>query len=333
MRGRIFQAATLLIYGAVLLALVAAAPHQGIPPSPVIFTGTATADGQPAPEGTLLVACVDNLVCAPDHSDPDFLRDGDTVGAGGRFVALIAQGVTESQRGRATVHFFLINEHGRIKAQETATYGSSSATELIFTQDLTFGVAPTPVPTATPTPAPTPTPTPTPPPRQRQRQHHPRRPQQPLPPIPPSPSPASPLVPQLANVVLYGGIALLIVGAAGLLYARRRPLLSPVEGPSTTDPPQTQPATQKGRAPNSPPLHLPPCQTPIDPHAKHPLTPTPRPLTINREQAGDRPLRVTPAFLIQPLTEPPAPSPSQAQRSGVESPAPKPNEVKSKNQS
>ena len=108
MRGRIFQAVTLLIYGAVLFALVAAAPHQGIPPSPVIFTGTATADGQPAPEGTLLVACVDNLVCSPDHSDPDFLRDGDTVGAGGRFVALIAQGVTESQRGRATVHFFLI---------------------------------------------------------------------------------------------------------------------------------------------------------------------------------------------------------------------------------
>ena len=162
MRGRIFQAATLLIYGAVLLALVAAVPHQGIPPSPVIFTGTATADGLPAPEGTLLVACVDNLVCGPDHSDPDFLRDGDTVGAGGRFVALIAQGVTESQRGRATVHFFLINEHGRIKAQETATYGSSSPTELIFTQDLTFGVAPTPEPTPTPTPVATPTPAPTP---------------------------------------------------------------------------------------------------------------------------------------------------------------------------
>ena len=220
MRGRIFQTVTLLIYGAVLVALLAAAPHQGIPPSPVIFTGTATADGQPAPEGTLLVACVDNLVCGPDHSDPDFLRDGDTIGAGGRFVALIAQGVTESQRGRATVHFFLINEHGRIKAQETATYGSSSPTELIFTQDLTFGAAARPVPTATPTPAPTPTPTPTPPPT-------------PTPTPPPTPTaaptpdtalpiPGDPLVPQLANVVLYGGIALLIVGAAGLLYARRR---------------------------------------------------------------------------------------------------------------
>ena len=193
LRGRIFQVVTLLIYGAVLLALVAAAPHQGIPPSPVIFTGTATADGQPAPEGTLLVACVDNLVCGPDHSDPDFLRDGDTVGAGGRFVALIAQGVTESQRGRATVHFFLINEHGRIKAQETATYGSSSPTELIFTQDLTFGVAPTPEPTPTPTPV-----------QRRRRLPHPsrrrcpplwrrhsRRPRRPRPPTPPSPSPAS----------------------------------------------------------------------------------------------------------------------------------------------
>ena len=224
MRGRIFQAATLLIYGAVLLALVAAVPHQGIPPSPVIFTGTATADGQPAPEGTLLVACVDNLVCGPDHSDPDFLRDGDTVGAGGRFVALIAQGVTESQRGRATVHFFLINEHGRIKAQETATYGSSSPTELIFTQDLTFGVAPTPEPTPTPTPVATPTPAPTPVPT-------PVPTAVPTPPPTPTPAPTAdtalpipgePLVPQLANVVLYGGIALLIVGSAGLLYARRR---------------------------------------------------------------------------------------------------------------
>ena len=222
MRGRIFQAVALVIYGAVLLAVLAATPHQGIPPSPAIYTGVATVNGEPAPEGTLLIACVENQVCAPDHAEDRYRRDTDTVGPNGQFSALIAQGLTEAQRGRATVHFFIINENGRVKAQETATYGSSSATDLIFTQNLTFGAPPTPVPTATPTPAPTPTPTPTPPPTPT-----------PTPTPPPTPTaapaaglappiPGEPLVPQLANVVLYGGIALLIVGAAGLLYARRR---------------------------------------------------------------------------------------------------------------
>ena len=213
------------MYGAVLVALLAATPHQGIPPSPAIYTGAATVNGEPAPEGTVLVACVENQVCAPDHEDPNLRRDGDTVGANGRFSALIAQGASESQRGRATVHFFLINDHGRIKAQETTTYGSTNPTDLIFSQNLTFGAAPTPEPTptpATPTPTPTPaTPTPTP------------TPATPTPTPPPTPSaaptpdtalpiPGEPLVPQLANVVLYGGIALLIVGSAGLVYARRR---------------------------------------------------------------------------------------------------------------
>ena len=222
MRVRIFQSVALLTYAAVLLALLAATPYQGIPPSPAIYTGTATVNGVPAGEGTLLVACVDNLVCAPDHEDPMFRRDGDTVGPNGVFSALIAQGLTEAQRGRATVHFFLINDHGRVKAAETTTYGSSSPVDLIFQQNLTFGTAATPTPTPTPPPTPTPTPPPTPTPTPT-----------PVPTPPPTPTaaptpdtalpiPGEPLVPQLANVVLYGGIALLVLGAGGLLYARRR---------------------------------------------------------------------------------------------------------------
>ena len=221
MRGRISQTVVLLLYGVVLLSLLGATSHQGLP-NPAIFQGTATVDGQPAPEGTLLLACVANEECAPDHSDPDLNRAGDTVRANGRFIALTATGTDHSQIGTATVHFFLINEHGRIKAEETAIYGSSDASKLFFQQDLTFGAAATPTPTATPTPVPTPTPTPTPPPTPT-----------PTPTPPPTPTPAptaglalpipgEPLVPQLANVVLYGGIVLLIVGAAGLLYARRR---------------------------------------------------------------------------------------------------------------
>ena len=57
MRGRIFQVVVLLVYGVVLLALLGATLPQGIPPSPAIYVGVATVDGQPAPEGTTLVAC------------------------------------------------------------------------------------------------------------------------------------------------------------------------------------------------------------------------------------------------------------------------------------
>ncbi len=224
MRGRLPVIVVLLVYGVLLLALLAATPFQGIPPSPAIYTGIATVNGEPAPEGTVLVACVENLVCAPDHANADYRRDGDTVGADGKFSALIAQGVSESQRGRATVHFFIISEHGRVKAEETATYGSSSPTDLIFTQNLTFGAAPTPAPTPTPTPAPTPVATPT---------TAPTAPPTPAPtpfqtPTPPPsagtalPIPGDPLVPQLAQATLYGGIALLLLGIAALFYTRRR---------------------------------------------------------------------------------------------------------------
>ena len=230
LRGGIFRAtlpswrkarmggAGLLVYGAILLALLGATPAQGIPPSPAIYTGTATVDGQPAPEGTVLVACVDNLVCGPDN--PTHRASADTVGAGGKFFALTAQGTDRIQRGRATVHFFMINQHGRVKAEETTTYGTTSDTDLIFTQNLTFGAAPTPVPTPTPevvtptTAPPTPIPpteTPTPPPT----------PTTPPPPPTALPIPGEPLLPQLAQSILYGGIALLVLGTAALLYARR----------------------------------------------------------------------------------------------------------------
>ena len=145
----------LLLYGAVLLALLGATPYQGLP-NPAIFQGTATVDEQPAPEGTLIVACVANQECAPGHPNPALARAGDTVNAEGRFIALTAQGTDHSQIGTATVYFFLINEHGRVQAEETATYGSSDLTQLFFQQDLTFGAAPTPAPTPTPYPYPHP---------------------------------------------------------------------------------------------------------------------------------------------------------------------------------
>ena len=224
MRGRIIRGVALLLYGAVLLALLGATPHQGLP-NPAIFQGSVTIDGEPAPEGTLIVACVANKECGPDHADPAFQRVGDTVNATGRLIALTAQGTDHAQIGNATVYFFLINDHGRVEAGETAIYGSSDPTTLFFQQNLTFGAAATPEPTPTPaTPTPTPTPA-TPEPTPTPATPTPTPPQTPTAaPTPETdlPIPGEPLVPQLANVVLYGGIALLIVGSAGLVYARRR---------------------------------------------------------------------------------------------------------------
>ena len=229
MRGRFVLPIALILYGVVLLALLGATASQGsIPPLPDIFAGTASVDGQPAPEGAQLVACVDNLVCGPEQEDPRYLTSpGDgIVAANGSFPILTAQGETESQRSQgATIHFFLLNEHGRVKAAETSVYGELPPGGLPYRSiTLTFGAVATPTPTPTPPPTPTPTPTPTP--------ATPPPTPTPTPTPPPTPTaaptpglglpiPGEPLVPQLANVVLYGGIALLILGAAGLLYARR----------------------------------------------------------------------------------------------------------------
>lgn len=227
MRRRLFLPIILTLYGALMIALLGATSSQGIPPSPAIYTGTATVDGVPAPDGTaapagtMLVACVENQVCGPDN--PDYPATVDITDASGMFHVLTAQGTSESQKGRATVYFFIINEHGRVRAQETTTYGTTSPTDLIFTQNLTFSSVPaataTPTPTTPPpTPAPsTPTPTPaTPPPTP------PPTPTAPPPPATALPIPGDPLVPQIAQGILYGGIALLILGAASLIYGRRR---------------------------------------------------------------------------------------------------------------
>ena len=220
MRRRLFLPVIIVLYCALMLVLLGATSSQGIPPSPAIYNGIATVDGAPVPEGTMLVACVANQLCAPDN--PDYPAAADTTDANGQFQVLTAQGTEQSQRGSATVYFFIINEHGRVRASETTTYGTSSPVDLIFTQNLTFASipaatpTPTPVPTATPTPPPTPTPTPTP---------VPTPPPTPTPPPPPEtalPIPGDPLVPHIAQAILYGGLALLVLGAATLIYTRRR---------------------------------------------------------------------------------------------------------------
>ena len=193
MRGRIFLAVVVFVYGIALIGLVAATPAQQVPPlHPDIFTGTATLDGVPLPEGSVIVACVgDDTECSP------YTIKGDI----GSF-AVSAQGLS-TQLGD-TVTFYIVNDYGRVAAAETSTYEGRLVNKSI---NLTFvGPLPTPPPTPTPPPPPTPVPTPT-----------------PLPTAPVTlPIPGEPLVPQLANVLMYGGIAVLVLGVASLIWARRR---------------------------------------------------------------------------------------------------------------
>ena len=230
MLGRFFLPAALLFYGILLVALLGATASQGtIPPLPDIFAGTATVNGAAAPEGAQLVACVDNELCGPDAEDQRYRTpSGDgIVGTNGSFPILTAQGLTESQRAQgATIHFFLINEHGRVKAAETSRYGELPPGGLPYrTLSLTFGAAPTPEPT--PPPATTPPATTAPPAPSTAPPPPPPSTLPPTPTAPPAPDtalpiPGEPLVPQLAQAILYGGIALLVLGTVALLYARRR---------------------------------------------------------------------------------------------------------------
>ena len=200
-----------------LITLIAAIPHQGLP-NPAIFQGTASIGDQPAPEGTTLIACVADPECEKTNSNTD------TVQADGKFIALTATGTDHNQIGSATVYFFIVNDHGRVQANETAVYGSSDPTQLFFQVTLTFPSLPTPVPTPTPTPVATPTPTPPPTPTPTPTPV-PTPPPTPTPPPPPEtalPIPGEPLVPQLAQTILYIGITLLVLGTATLLYTRRR---------------------------------------------------------------------------------------------------------------
>ena len=130
-------------------ATLAGASQQ--PVAPNFYSGRVTIQGQPAPEGLSLVACV--VSC----EQPGWESNPVTTGTGGKYIALtIAPG---AELVGKEVTFWLVNSEGRIKATETATYLNAIQT---ITLDLKFtDPLPMPEPTLTPTTAPTPTPSPT----------------------------------------------------------------------------------------------------------------------------------------------------------------------------
>ena len=194
MRRRVPGPIGVLLCIIVGFAILAAVPEQdqGPPPFPMIFSGTVSIQGEEAPEGLALVACVQD--CASYETVEVITRPG------GKYSILII-GPPNAAYLEKEISFWIVTEHGRIRATQTATY-RPTIENLTPRLDLDF-TDPVPVPpepTPTPTPPPTPTPLPT----------------------PVLPIPGDTAVPDLSLIVLLAGIVILVAGGAVLFLVRHR---------------------------------------------------------------------------------------------------------------
>lgn len=185
----IFQMASLLLLVFVLLG--AGSSQDERPPQPFFqdfFSGTVLLQGIAPPAGTLLIACIDDC-------DTGFQSAGYTLQGDGRFDQLEVDPSSEALVGH-TIYFYLVNEHGRIRAEESRSYIGVFD---FYVQDLNF-VDPLPAPEPGPTPEATPRPTPT----------------------ASLPIAGDPSVAQLPKLALLAGVAAVVAGAGLLLAARRK---------------------------------------------------------------------------------------------------------------
>lgn len=187
---KIFFLITALLLSAV--ALVGAGPNQDErPPQPFFqdfFSGTVLLQGSPPPAGTILVACI-------DECDSVFQSTAYSLNTDGTFDQLEVNPSSEELVGH-TIYFYLVNEYGRIRAEESKPYIGVFD---FYVQDLTFA-EPLPFPEPTPLPEPTAIPTPT----------------------ASLPIAGDPTVAELPKIALIAGGAAVVAGAALLLAARRR---------------------------------------------------------------------------------------------------------------
>ena len=187
------QAITILIAVVVMaVAAVGAVPQQGErPPQPFFqdfYSGTVTLKGAPAPAGTRLIACVLDCVTGFESESVELQE-------GGTYELLEVNPSDEALIG-LPVSFYLVNDFGRIKAQETTNFigvFDFYVMNLTFTDSLPV---PTPVPTVTPTPQPTPTAI--------------------------LPVPGDPAITAIPRLVLIVGAAAVAAGAGMIFLARRR---------------------------------------------------------------------------------------------------------------
>ena len=203
-----------------MLTITAAVPgqDQGKRPSqPLLqdyYSGTVTVQGSAAPEGTLLVACVDG--CA------NYQSTAVVVGESGAYTGMMLEPADYRMIGR-DVTFHIINQYGDIQAEQTSEfYGIYD----LYTLDLTFSsplpapATPTPKPTATPVPTATPEPTATPTPE-------PTVTPEPTPVPDPTPTAILPVtgdtaITRIPPLAIVGGIVLVLAGGVLLYLAARR---------------------------------------------------------------------------------------------------------------
>ncbi len=121
-------------------AMLGAGPRQGgVPPQPFFadyFSGQVSVQGAVPPAGIRLVACIDDCLTG-------FESEPAPLSAGGAFSLLEVNPADRFLRGRQ-ITFYLVNQHGRIKATETAVFEGAYAINklrLSFDQPL-----PTPLP-------------------------------------------------------------------------------------------------------------------------------------------------------------------------------------------
>ena len=138
MRRSFSYVAAMFILGMTAFAMMGAVPQQGgVPPQPFLadfYSGKVFVQGWPAPFGAQLMACVDD--CATGfQSQPVF------IGLEGTYQRLEINPSNRRMKGR-DVFFYLVNEHGRIQAQQTAVFEGAFN---VATLALTFS---DPMPTA-----------------------------------------------------------------------------------------------------------------------------------------------------------------------------------------
>ena len=179
------------------LSVLGAVAQQ--PPPPMIFSGPVFVQGQPAPVGVSLLACV--LDCAtgweseavetraaPDKPEEPVWYTGVIVGPPAELLS-------------GPITFWIVTDFGRIRATQSSVYKPDfNNLTPILRLDFADPVPLAPTPTAPPTPTAVPTPSPT--------------------AISPLPGDAS--VPGLSRLVLIVGAAALLVGGAILFVIRRR---------------------------------------------------------------------------------------------------------------
>ena len=194
-----------LLFGA--FAVLGAGPYQAErPPQPFFqdfFSGTVLLEGSSPPEGTLLIACIDDC-------EDGFESSAYPLKADGSFAQLEVKPLNEELVGHI-ITFYLENEFGRIRALESRPYIGVFD---FYTQDLTFVDPMPPMPTMPtmppmptmaspgPTPLPEPTPRPT--------------------PIALLPVAGDPSVARLPKIALMAGGAAVVTGAGLLVVARRK---------------------------------------------------------------------------------------------------------------